>query len=331
MSPKADNGDFLSVNSKGFGLAEPLCFSYLPLMQELLNLQWCIGSAPLIESSALRGREVVDLDWCHLRMDEESPLFEYILAHPGKVRDYVDGDDARLLLGKRFERYISFWLEHSEQWELLARNVQIKADSHTVGEFDFLARYLPSDEVVHFEVACKFYLASQHTRSPEAFVGPSGRDRLADKLTTLRRQLSLSHHPAAAEELKKRGIGRVCPMALVKGFFFYHYTHLIDYKSPHGAHPKHRAGWWAYEREMGEVFGSEAAWALLPKSDWLAESHFQFSDEQVLSSRQMPQACADHIAAYGRAVMVVQLMLEEGVWNELSRGVVVTNRWPRIR
>lgn len=300
-------------------------------MQELLNLKWCIGSAPLIESTALKGREVVDFEWCRFRVDEETALFEHVLSHPGEVRDYVDGDDKRLLLGKRFERYIAYWLEHSNHWELIARNVQIKAASHTVGEFDFLARHLPSDEVVHFEVACKFYLASHHTKSPDAFVGPSGRDRLADKLMTLKRQLSLGHHPAARPELKKLGIDHVRPMALVKGFFFYHFTHLLDYKAPHGAHPKHRAGWWAYEREMDEVFGSEAAWAILPKSDWLAESHFHFSDEHVISSRQMPHACADYIAAHGRAAMVVQLLLEDGVWNELSRGVIVTNRWPAIR
>ena len=300
-------------------------------MQELLNLKWVIGSAPLIDSTALKGKAVADLTWCFDRMDEESSLFERVLAHPGMVRDYVDGDDKRLLLGKRFERYISFWLEHSEHWELIARNVQIKQSTYTVGEFDFLARYLPSDEIVHFEVACKFYLASRHTKSAEAFVGPSGRDRLADKLTTLKRQLSLADHPAARPELKKLNIDRVHPLAIVKGFFFYHFTHLLDYKAPHGAHPKHRAGWWAYAHEMNEVFASEAAWAILPKSDWLAESHFHFTDDHVISSRQMPHACAEHIAAHGRAVMVVQLLLDDGVWNELSRGAIVTDRWPNIR
>ncbi len=300
-------------------------------MQELLNLKWCIGSAPLIDASALKGMQVVDLEWCRRRMDEESELFEHVLAHPGSVRDYVDGDDQRRMLGKRFERYIAYWLEHSEHWELIARNLQIKDGLHTVGEFDFIAHHHPSNQTVHFEVACKFYLASAHTRATAAFMGPSGRDRLADKLTTLKRQLVLGDHPAARPELKKLGMDHVHPLALVKGFFFYHFTHLLDYKAPHGAHPKHRAGWWAYEREMDEVFSSEAAWTILPKSDWLAESHFHFSDEHVISSRKMPHACADYIAEWGRAAMVVQLYLEEGVWTELSRGVIVTHQWPNIR
>ena len=67
-------------------------------MQELLNLKWCIGSAPLIDASALKGMQVVDLEWCRRRMDEESELFEHVLAHPGSVRDYVDGDDRTDLL-----------------------------------------------------------------------------------------------------------------------------------------------------------------------------------------------------------------------------------------
>lgn len=300
-------------------------------VQAIQNLRWCIGSTPLLKSEAFGAGVVLDERWCAAQLRRHEDWLNDLALQKNVIAQAVDDPAAgRIPLGKRFERYLHFWFEHSPFFELKAANVQVNGDQFTIGEFDFIVEDLETSEVMHLEVACKFYLGVDNRRAQNRWVGPSGRDRLDMKTETLKRQLSLAEQPEGHATLNDLSIGKVTPRAFVKGYFFHHFTRLMQFKIPHGGHPKHNAGWWAYEREVDRLFAGDGTWIILPKSDWLAAVHLDVSDERLLSARRMPHACRDYIAANGRAVMVAQLDRVSGYWIEISRGCIVTNKWPKI-
>ena len=66
-------------------------------------------------------------------------------------------------LGLRFEMFIWFWLlDHSyHPYELLGHSIQKIAGPKTLGELDFLLRNTESNQIEHWEVALKYYLAER--------------------------------------------------------------------------------------------------------------------------------------------------------------------------
>lgn len=301
------------------------------MVQDLLNLRWCIGSAPLLKHYSGARFDLASEQWCADMFDRDREWFEALQLKPGAIEAFVDhGVSGPIPLGKRFERYLLYWFTHSSSWQMVCHGLQVKHDQHTLGEYDFVVRDLDNGEVIHVEVACKFYLSVSNVRQHRQWVGPSGRDRLDVKVETLARQVQLSRTREGEQALRALGVQQVTPLVLLKGFFFYHFSELTRARAPFGAHDRHNAGWWAYERESDRLFAGDGTWVLLPKSDWLASVHVDFSDDRLMSARQMPRACREYITANGRAVMVAQLDLQNGVWTELSRGCIVMNRWPRI-
>lgn len=300
-------------------------------MQAIENLRWCIGSTPLLQTRDFGENGILDAAWCAAQLERHEDWLQMLAAKNDVLAQEVD-DPAigRIPLGRRFERYLHYWFEHSPCFELHAANLQVNGEQFTIGEFDFVVEDLETNEFMHLEVACKFYLGYDNKREQGRWIGPSGRDRLNMKTETLKRQLDLANQREGRAALDALGIGEVTPRAFIKGYFFHHFTRLFNYKIPHGGHPKHNAGWWAYEREVDRLFRGEGAWVILPKSDWLAAVHADVTDDRILSSRRMPNACRDYLAEYGRAVMIAQLEFKDGRWVELSRGCIVTNRWPKI-
>lgn len=300
-------------------------------MQAVENLRWCIGSTPLLKTGVFGDGVLLDDAWFAYQLDRHARwLQELSSVNDAVAREVDDPDLGRIPLGKRFERYLHYWFEHSPFFKLRAANLQVNGDAYTIGEFDFVVEDLETDEILHLEVACKFYLGFDNRSQQRSWIGPSGRDRLDVKMETLKRQLALAQQQDARSELDRLGIETVSPRALVKGYFFHHFTRLMAYKMPLGGHPRHNAGWWAYEREVDRLFAGEGTWIILPKSDWLAAVHVDVSDDRLLSARRMPNACREYLAAYGRAVMIAQLDNVDGRYVELSRGCIVTNRWPKI-
>lgn len=297
--------------------------------QYVANLAWCIRSAPLLKANAIQGAHVLSHEWCEEQYKLHSEWLAQLDADPSELIDTMDaGDSKHPRLGKRFEMYIGFWLKNSPHFNLRARNIQIKNEQFTVGEFDFIIDDLEADETVHLEIACKYYLSAQNVSGHKHWVGPSGRDRLDLKVETLKRQVQLSETAEGSRYLKNQGIHVTQKAVFMKGFFFFHFKTLMQFKSPLHAHPKHHAGWWARETEVNELFKGDGTWAILPKSEWLAVNHSGFTDESLFSARKMPTICRDYIAEHGRAVMVAQLDYQDGVWVEMSRGCIVNRAWP---
>lgn len=89
-------------------------------------------------------------------------------------------------LGHLYEDALRILLLQSSQLELLGDHVQVfDADQVTIGEMDYILRDRNSGELIHLELAVKFYLAVRE-KGDWRFPGPDPRDNWPRKLARLR-------------------------------------------------------------------------------------------------------------------------------------------------
>lgn len=113
-----------------------------------------------------------------------------------------------LRLGNRLEKFFSFILKHSEQYEILFENLQIIENKTTLGELDFIIKDLITNEILHVELGAKLYLYFPNFKDEgEKFVGPNQKDALFFKLQKLKdEQFPLLYYPKTQEILRSKGI-----------------------------------------------------------------------------------------------------------------------------
>lgn len=117
-----------------------------------------------------------------------------------------------LRLGHLAERIVSELIESSDNYRLLFENIQIKEGKLTIGELDFIIERIHDKQLIHMELAYKFYLydptiATEHI---DNWIGPNRNDSLIEKLEKLRtKQFTLLHQPSTQEVLDKIEIDQV--------------------------------------------------------------------------------------------------------------------------
>lgn len=105
-------------------------------------------------------------------------------------------------LGHIAERVVSQAIKISENYQLLFENVQILEGKNTIGEIDFILQKVETEQVIHLELAYKFYLLdpSISTESIRNWIGPNRNDSLVEKLEKLKqKQFPLLHSTAAKD------------------------------------------------------------------------------------------------------------------------------------
>lgn len=194
----------------------------------------------------------------------EAPAFDVArLALPEHLPTLSTGQK----LGHLYEAALAVLLEASPHHELLARNLQIQRDRHdTLGELDFLLRDQKRGELIHLELAVKFYLVVQ-SGDDITLPGPNARDHYFKKLHRLRsHQLLLTskyrdHLPGPFRDrhLQVRH--------LIQGCLF----DRIDAPSlhrPEFLHPEARRGKWLPLHELRGHLAVGTTLRLIPKPLW---------------------------------------------------------------
>ena len=293
---------------------------------EVRELAWVIGSNPLFDSKVFSAKNKIytSIDQGNKQLDLHYNWLLELDSEPATLQKHLSNSKSHLL-GKRFESLLKFWLNESRSFELLMSNKQLIKDKTTYGEIDFIFRDVESEEVIHLEVACKFYLAKENKKKWNNFVGPNGSDNLHEKMSKLDRQLKLFKGERASTLKNQLGFQNPRPHAFLKGYLFHHITNIAKAIAPKGAHPKYNSAWYIRNSETHLLNGE--SWCLIEKSKWLSTINGAFDDLEIHSKKELTNLINEHFKRQNYAICIAQLIELGDGFIENTRGIVVPNNW----
>lgn len=103
-------------------------------------------------------------------------------------------------LGHLIEKIVSALIKASTNYKLLYENVQIIEDKKTIGEIDFIIQNENTKQLIHLELAYKFYLFDPRISLEPInnWIGPNRNDSLKEKLEKLKtKQFPLLYYNCA--------------------------------------------------------------------------------------------------------------------------------------
>lgn len=117
-----------------------------------------------------------------------------------------------LRLGHLAEKIVSELIKSSSNYKVLYENVQVIEDKKTVGEIDFIIKEIKTKQLIHLELAYKFYLFDPNISSEPInnWIGPNRNDSLKEKLEKLKRkQFPLLYHNCTKSKFSNIDIDEV--------------------------------------------------------------------------------------------------------------------------
>lgn len=225
-------------------------------------------------------------------------------------------------LGLWYEDQVHALLMASSMLQQVYRNIQVKNDGRTLGEFDFLC-VDQAGETRHLECAIKFYLCDGPADRLDSYVGPNRKDRLSKKWQQMStRQIELGNTEAGAATCQQLGIAAPSHRhLLIQGILFYPFTTFIQSEENHlhqAISSAHNRGWWARVSELPELTSDGYQLLIRYKPDWLLSIDGGIDEPQWLTADTALKA----------PLMVSRVKeIEKGNWKEIDRGFVVPEDW----
>lgn len=173
-------------------------------------------------------------------------------------------------LGHHFERVHERLLRAQPGVAVVAMNLPVEAMGVTLGELDCLWSNANQD-VIHREVAVKYYLAFRESDATANWVGPGKLDRLDKKLERFTQHQA--RLPALASAQNAWPLDLPLPVrseVLMMGALFRHLHHKAW---PHVMNPAAEGGFWCTQSEFVQLAGTAATWVCLRKPWWLCPQH----------------------------------------------------------
>lgn len=256
------------------------------------DLVWALLSPTLINSnndnhnpSSRWFCEAFTLIAPHLQQLEhdDTPLQQHLDATPNHR------------LGFYFERLWSYWLLHNGRYEMLAHNLQIMQDRHTLGELDFIVHDTQADQIEHWELAVKFYLGIPPLQEAQHWFGANTHDRLDLKYCHLvDKQLTLSETLPGRSTCLAQGWNVSQRRLISKGRLYYPYTETptMSCEIPHCIDPAHEKGYWLTHGTFLQLATTlpNAGYHWLERTEWLVHRDMAenpFTDIKIKLERQL--------------------------------------------
>lgn len=181
-------------------------------------------------------------------------------------------------IGRIAEHIIEAYFKQSSKYELLFRNLVIKKDNTTLGELDFIVSDVLSNQLLHIELACKFYLFdAKEGNGRKGWIGPNRKDKLHEKWDRLvQHQLPLLYHEATQDVLRFYGIE---PLGIQQRTCFraYLFTPMGEALDPsrHGVNANAWHGYHMPYKAMHQYIKGNQQVALVTKHDWICKPHLE--------------------------------------------------------
>ncbi|WP_247656647.1 DUF1853 family protein [Maribacter sp. MMG018] len=114
----------------------------------------------------------------------------------------------KIRLGHQMEFIFKQLLDYCPAYEVLAHNIPIRQEKHTIGEIDFILKKIDDQQLLHIELTYKFYVVTIEVSDPiHQLIGPNKRDSFFSKMKKIKdNQFPLLHTKAGTASLKKIGI-----------------------------------------------------------------------------------------------------------------------------
>jgi len=106
-----------------------------------------------------------------------------------------------LRLGHLAEKVVGGLIKSSNNYQVLYENMQLIEDKKTIGEIDFIIENIKTKQVIHLELAYKFYLFDPtiSSQSINNWIGPNRNDSLIKKIEKVKqKQFPLLYHKMAS-------------------------------------------------------------------------------------------------------------------------------------
>lgn len=312
--------------------------------QQVRDLAWACFSQPLIFAGELDAAAALT-DASFALTHSRRAWLEGLDRSPQPLLQHLANRRSHRL-GIYFESLWQFFLGEDPAFELLAHNLPIHHEGRTLGEFDCLYFCHDRQQVVHLELAVKFFLGLRarqasndgrgdppQTSEAKHWLGPDAKDRLDLKLAhLLQRQTRLSDTPAAREALSALNIEVGCKEVAFKGYLFTHSTQPM--LPPPAFNPACNLGHWmtcsevTHALETGDTqsgTGAEGtAYTVLPKMQWLGPAQANAAT-QLLGRAELTTRIQAHFAQEDYPLMIAAM---DAFGVEKTRFFVTHNRWP---
>lgn len=272
-----------------------------PSHRLIRDIRWALQSPPLLTPAG--DERFPSQAWFDSQADDvNDALIKLSTRH--QEAEQLHQQWASLRLGGYFEQLLSWWLQHSSHYELLAHNLQVQGEGRTLGAFDLIVRNLQDNVVEHWELACKFYLQDGPSDNINSWFGPARKDKLFLKYQhLLNHQITLSESSHGRDTLAQRGWRVERHKIIVKGRLFGDGITL-----PKAVNPDCLRGWLHKEQQHENKPGQLP----LQREHWMSA----IAENDVTHP---------NLNAARRHGCVCLAELENGV--EASRGFVIPNDW----
>lgn len=292
---------------------------------QVRDLAWVILSPPMLEQTPWPQRHPLSASgW----VANPQSLADFLLAQDddGSALTHWLANPVQRRLGRYYEQLWLFAVEHAPGVEVIAANLPIRINGHTLGELDMLLR--DREGVHHVELAIKFYLGPQEGdgRDPAQWLGADSQDRLDLKLAHLsQHQLPMSSRPQSREALSALGIEQLSAELWLGGYLLYPWPG--NTRPPVGVNPEHLRGVWLHQRDWPAFVaqGSPGVWQPVPRQAWLAPARY----DEAWSPEKLNQ-WFDELEPIEAVQLLVRLTrTPDGGWQEAERLFLMPDLWPK--
>jgi hypothetical protein len=171
-------------------------------------------------------------------------------------------------LGHLAEKIVSELIKSSTNYKVLYENIQIIENKKTIGEIDFIIEEIVTSQVIHLELAYKFYLFDPNISSQPInnWIGPNRNDSLREKLDKLKhKQLPLLYHNCAKAKFNNIKIDEVTQAICLFVSLFIPYEYKGSF-SP--IYEKAIQGFYLNFETFASIDNTAKEYHLPPKKEW---------------------------------------------------------------
>ena len=203
-------------------------------------------------------------------------------------------------LGHQIEYVFKQLLEHSEVYQIVLHNLQVKEREITIGEIDFILKDKIIGKLIHVELTYKFYLIDPEISDPiHRLIGPNKRDNFVSKLEKIKyKQFPLLHSEQGTKVLQnlKLNHSEIGQQSCFKAQLFRPFSKSeIDIKP---LNKKCVVGYWLKIADFNQDYFAKAEfymptkseWVIMPNNqvDWKKHSEIKIEINQFLIKEKSP-------------------------------------------